>query len=637
VDVVEGTIFAGYRVEGRLGAGGMGTVYLARHPRLPRGDALKILSDAYRDDDVFRARFLREAEVAARLHHPNLVAIRDRGEQDGRLWIAMQYVDGVDLAELIRRGPAALPLARVMHILTEVARGLDEIHRVGLLHRDVKPADILLAERPDGLDRVLVTDFGIARPADDSPTLSGAGSFAATVAYAAPEQLEGGPIDRRADVYSLGCTLYHMLTGTVPFPRDSVGATMYAHLDDMPPPPSRRHPGIPARLDAVIATALAKHPKHRYDSCGELAAAARAAATGMSWAGTPESDTPRSSAPAPNRSATWARLRRRLFGGAAVATVVAATVAGTTWATTGAGHPVAAPSTPPTYSPALKAALWGAYSYMADAFPQLLPGAVDGVGYDDLGSCEPTDAEHNLVSLYIRVPVGQVVCMGNQDPVADIIVMCKADLSPSLPEPADFHVDGDERWRLGTGGAGSVYLVAHPRLPRHDALKLLAPERSTDAEYRARFEREAELAGRLDHPNIVAVHDRGVTNGQLWIAMQFVDGQPANVDAEVPDMVRLRCTGDHNPVDTLGVVCGTNTAAGTSDTGAMTVAGDQQWQRLSGNGGVRWGQGAGSNGRPTGELVVTFRDSERDTCVLTVTGGSSGSDLMNRWWASAPI
>lgn len=148
MDVVDGAVFAGYRIERRLGAGGMGTVFLVQHPRLPRRDALKILADSHLDDPEFRARFLREAEIAAWLQHPNLVAVRDRGEQDGRLWITMQYVDGVDVAELIRRGQAGLDPARAVRIVTEAARGLDEIHRAGLLHRDVKPANILVAPSP---------------------------------------------------------------------------------------------------------------------------------------------------------------------------------------------------------------------------------------------------------------------------------------------------------------------------------------------------------------------------------------------------------------------------------------------------------------------------------------------------------
>jgi serine/threonine-protein kinase len=236
-----------------------------------------------------------------------------------------------------------------------------------------------------------------------------------------------------------------MLTGTVPFPRDSTGAMMYAHLNDVPVPPSRRCPGLPARLDAVVATAMAKLPKHRYNSCGELAAAARAAVSGA----------PLRDIVMPGRS--WVRIRRRwLIGAAAAVTVVAAAVAGTMSATIGsAGHPVAAPATPVTYSPALKAVLWGAYSYIADAFPALLPVSVDAVGYGGLSMCQADDDNDRMVSLYQPVPVGRLICQGDDYPIYVIIVVCDADRSQSVPEVADFQVDGEERW---TRPSGTGYL-----------------------------------------------------------------------------------------------------------------------------------------------------------------------------------
>jgi serine/threonine protein kinase len=279
VEIAEGMDFAGYRIERRLGVGGMGAVYLVQHPRLPRKDALKVLADSHHDDPEFRARFLREAEIAARLQHPNLVAVRDRGEFDGRLWLTMQYVDGVDGAQLIRRGPQALPPQRAVYLIGEAARGLDEIHRAGLLHRDVKPANILIAEQPGEPDRVLVTDFGIARPADDSTTLGDPGGLTASLAYAAPEQIRGEVLDQRADVYALGCTLFHLLTGSVPFQRDTPGAVMFAHLNEPPPRPAQIDARLPAGFDEVIATALAKDPARRYPSCGALAEAAHRALT----------------------------------------------------------------------------------------------------------------------------------------------------------------------------------------------------------------------------------------------------------------------------------------------------------------------------------------------------------------------
>ncbi|WP_169815476.1 serine/threonine-protein kinase, partial [Nocardia yamanashiensis] len=272
--VAVGADFSGYRLERLLGSGGMGTVYLARHPRLPRRDALKILAEEHTADPAFRARFLREAENAARVRHPNVVAIRDRGEHAGRLWLTMQYVEGPDLAEIIRRAPGMLPIERVLRILTEAAHGLDAIHRAGLLHRDVKPANILVEERSGLGDRVLVTDFGIARPAGETATHTE--GFAATLAYAAPERIRGESGDHRADVYALGCVLYEMLTGFLPFPRDTPAAVVFAHLNDPPPKPSTF--GAPPGFDDVIATALAKDPADRFASGGALATAARTAA-----------------------------------------------------------------------------------------------------------------------------------------------------------------------------------------------------------------------------------------------------------------------------------------------------------------------------------------------------------------------
>ncbi|MFC8046621.1 serine/threonine-protein kinase [Nocardia sp. NPDC057353] len=275
-----GEVFAGYRILGKLGAGGMGAVYLAQHPRLPRRDALKVLDPGLGADREFRARFEREADLAARLEHPNVVAVYDRGAEGETLWIAMRYVDGVDAAELIRRGPAELPPARAVRIVAAAARGLDAAHRHELLHRDVKPANIMVAVDDEGNDVVRLTDFGIARPLDAPTSLTVTGSVLATFAYAAPELLTGGQVDRRADVYSLGCTLFELLTGGKPFGSRQPAAAMAAHLFEPPPAVSALNPALPAALDGVIATAMAKEPDERYASCGALADAALAALGG---------------------------------------------------------------------------------------------------------------------------------------------------------------------------------------------------------------------------------------------------------------------------------------------------------------------------------------------------------------------
>ncbi|MQY30704.1 serine/threonine-protein kinase [Nocardia aurantia] len=436
-----GELFAGYRVLRRIGAGGMGVVYLAEHPRLPRRDAVKILDPALGRDEDFRSRFLREAELAARVEHPNVVSIYDRGAEGDLLWIAMRYVDGSDVAELVRRGPAELPPRRALRIVTEAARGLDAAHRAGLLHRDVKPANILVAPGPDGTDTVRITDFGIARSVDTN-TVTSTGSVLATFAYASPEQLSGHALDARTDVYSLGCSLFEMLTGAPPFGRRSPVAAMAAHLTEPPPAASAANPALPRRLDAVLIRALAKNPADRFGSCAELAAAATAAfeerhsdshegarfgsaatASGlpMRYAGpagpgfgTPVADRQTgpapvlrpgtgadrpgtgSSRPGPEAPATSGRAVRYWSIAAAAALVVAAGTA-IAVARSGAeqGHPVAittsapvpttrsgtsAPTTPPaTTTPA--AAAWGAAAYIVSAFPGLLPADPEGSGY----------------------------------------------------------------------------------------------------------------------------------------------------------------------------------------------------------------------------------------------------------------
>ncbi|MEV0359880.1 protein kinase [Nocardia sp. NPDC050697] len=271
-----GTVFAGHRIERTLGAGGMGTVYLARHPRLPRSVALKVLDPVAGADPEFRARFRREAELAVQLDHPNIVEIYDRGTEDELLWMSMRYVAGPDVAELIRAGGGRLDPRRAVQLLTQAAAGLDSAHRRGLLHRDVKPANLLVAD-DDGADHVFVTDFGIARSRTDDSGLTAAGALVATLGYVAPEQIRGDPLDHRADIYALGATLFQMLTGALPFTRSTPAAVLGAHLMEPPPRPSAVVPGLPVGLDAVVATAMAKDREQRFPDCRSFAAAARAA------------------------------------------------------------------------------------------------------------------------------------------------------------------------------------------------------------------------------------------------------------------------------------------------------------------------------------------------------------------------
>ncbi|MEV6774298.1 serine/threonine-protein kinase [Nocardia sp. NPDC051030] len=271
--LVAGAVFAEYRIERELGRGGMGTVYLAGHPRLPRMVALKLLNrDLYADEDV-RRRFEREADVAARLDHPNIVSVLDRGADAGQLWISMQYVDGSDAADFA--GHPLEPM-RAVQIVRQTADALDYAHERGVLHRDVKPANILLTAGRGG-DRVLLGDFGIARLRDDRNQLTKTGDLLATLAYAAPEQLSGKPVDHRVDQYALGCTLFTLLTGAVPFTATNPGAMVAAHLTQPVPRASLVVPHLPAAIDAVIARAMAKNPDERFIGCIEFADAAQQA------------------------------------------------------------------------------------------------------------------------------------------------------------------------------------------------------------------------------------------------------------------------------------------------------------------------------------------------------------------------
>lgn len=284
---------AGYRIDRVLGGGAMSTVYLAQHPTLPQWAALKVLHAELAGDPAARARFVHEGDTTAGLGHPNVVALYGRGAtEDGQLWIAMQYVDGVDGEAALQSG--AMTPARALHIVEEVAKVLDHAHNRGVVHQDVKPSNILLGDYGTEQERVVLSDFGAAlTPHSGDP---GDSPMVASLAYAAPEVITGGPVDGRSDVYSLGCTLFRLLTGRYPFPVDgSMADTIAAHLRQTPPRPSQFLPAVDSRLDRVISTALAKDPAHRYATAGQLAAAAHAATA------TPIQPRPRTATPTRTR------------------------------------------------------------------------------------------------------------------------------------------------------------------------------------------------------------------------------------------------------------------------------------------------------------------------------------------------
>jgi hypothetical protein len=268
-------VFAGYTVVRPIGIGGMGAVYLVQHPRLPRHDALKLLNRELSTESDFVARFLREADIVSRLSHRNIVSIYDRGEENGQLWLTMRYVDGIDVEAALAQAGGILPAHRAVHIVSEVASALDAAHRLHLVHRDVKPANILLsASDDDDEEQVFLTDFGIAKSLDAGGRLTRTGLVVATFDYASPEQIEARPLDASSDIYSLACVLYKLLTGSVPFPGETMLAPAAGHLSLPPPRPTALVPWLAPGLDDVIARGMAKNPADRYPTCRALAAAA---------------------------------------------------------------------------------------------------------------------------------------------------------------------------------------------------------------------------------------------------------------------------------------------------------------------------------------------------------------------------
>jgi serine/threonine protein kinase len=261
-----GTEVGGYRIESVIGRGGMGVVYLADHLRLKRKVALKLLAPELAQDELFRERFVRESELAASLEHPNIVPIYDAGEAEGLLYIAMRFVEGTDLKNLIEREGPLRP-DRAATIIEQVAAALDAAHGKGLIHRDVKPANVLL----DRADHAYLTDFGLTKRPDQTTGLTKTGQFMGSVDYAAPEQFEGKPLDGRTDVYSLGCVAFECLTGRVPYSRETEAAVMFAHIKDPAPMPSAIRPELGAGLDAVLSRAMAKTPDRRYATAGAFA------------------------------------------------------------------------------------------------------------------------------------------------------------------------------------------------------------------------------------------------------------------------------------------------------------------------------------------------------------------------------
>jgi serine/threonine-protein kinase len=272
-----GTEFAGYRIEGLLGQGGMGVVYRAEHPRLGATIALKVMDPELATNELFRERFVREARAAAGIKHPNIIPIYDAGEWHGDLYIAMRYIEGEELRSLIRRN-GGLPAQETYVIGMQIASALDAAHRNGLIHRDVKPGNILIepGPDPDSPPIAYLGDLGLTKHIDSHSGVTGSGELLGTIDYIAPEQISGSRVDGRADVYSLACVLFECLTGTVPYVRENQAAVLWAHLHDEVPRATSVNPSLPPAIDAALARGMAKSPDDRVATARALVEALQA-------------------------------------------------------------------------------------------------------------------------------------------------------------------------------------------------------------------------------------------------------------------------------------------------------------------------------------------------------------------------
>jgi Protein kinase domain len=290
-ELPEGTVFAGHRIDGVAGRGGMGVVYRATHLALDHVVALKVIAPELADDPRFRERFVRESRTAVSIRHPNVVQVRHAGEEDGVLFVTMDYVEGSDLRALVNAERRIEPVRGAL-IIAQVAAALDAAHELGLVHRDVKPGNVLIEVR-DGDEHVYLTDFGLTKRMSGATELTASGAFIGTLEYMAPEQIRGGELDARTDVYALGGVAFTTLTGEPPFGRvDGDVAKLYAHLNDPVPRASERWPALPVEVDPVLQRAMAKKPEERYASAGEFARALEEVVIGPSQVAEPTVTTP---------------------------------------------------------------------------------------------------------------------------------------------------------------------------------------------------------------------------------------------------------------------------------------------------------------------------------------------------------
>ena len=438
-----GTDLGPYRIEAVIGRGGMGVVYLAEQARLGRKVALKIVSPEFGEDPKARARFLRESQMAAAIDHPNILPIYEADEADGVLYIAMRLVEGTDLAARLRErrpGPRT-----TVAILAQVANALDAAHTRGLVHRDVKPANILLAPgaAADQGDHSYLTDFGLTKRGGSDSSLTAAGGFAGTLAYIAPEQVDGREVDGRADQYSLACMAFECLTGQVPFERETDIATAMAHIKDPPPSAVAVRPGLPSVVDAVIARGMAKAPADRYPTCGAFVADLRDALdiTTSSAAAVVGTSPPiaAGTASGPNRGWPWL-----IAGAVGVLALIAVVVA--------SGGIIDGAATTPSVAPSQGAAQASATAAIdtsptEDVFPNaaesaLLSSLPDGLRDDCQRGSYDIVRSDTIASEAGKVPSASLSCRAAATSGANIVLIRGFQYGGGGVTRADFNVDG---------------------------------------------------------------------------------------------------------------------------------------------------------------------------------------------------
>jgi YVTN family beta-propeller protein len=411
-ELTTGTIFAGYQIDGVAGEGGMGVVYRATEIALQRPVALKLIAEDFAGDRKFRERFQRESMLAASIDHPNVIPVYEAGEVDGELYIAMRFVDGTDLLKAVTREGALEP-HRAVRIVSQVAAALDAAHRRGLVHRDVKPGNVLLTGEHDE-EHAYLTDFGLVKTlTGDIPGTTTAGHFVGTLDYSSPEAIQGQDADARSDVYSLACVLSFALTRVSPFLRDSNVGTMFAHVNEPPPSLLEANPKLPPALAGVIERALAKNPDERHQTAGEFARAAQEALTA-----------PAAARPAPAQPEGPPRRNRALGIGLIAVIVLGLIAAGLAAAgvfNSGDDDPTAIAKTTPTPTATATATATPTATSTATT-PKVIASidagkGPDGIAFTDDGVLFVTDAG---AGTFIRIDpktnkrIGQAVPVGSQ-------------------------------------------------------------------------------------------------------------------------------------------------------------------------------------------------------------------------------